>query len=94
MNKAMIAAMLLAGNLMLTGCEAQQVPTEPTTQTQKATLHIEVVGEKEMDFLPGAALEGAPAIENKGTIDAYCFLAGLSSGQGLSSRNPGSRRLL
>jgi hypothetical protein len=43
-------------------------------QTQNATLHIEVVGEKEMDFLPGAALEGAPAIENKGTIDAYCFM--------------------
>lgn len=73
MKKAMIAAALLAGSLALSGC-ACRTPSEQTAQTQDRPMHIEVVGETEMDFFPGAVMEGRPAIENKGSMEVYCFM--------------------
>lgn len=75
--KRALAGLLLAGTLALTGCASQQTdPATPeqTVQTQTAPLHIEVVGGKEQSLLPGTVLEGAPAINNAGTMDVYCFL--------------------
>ena len=73
MKKTMIAAMLLAGCFALTGCASQEM--QPSfTETQTSPLKIEVIGETEMDFFPGAVMDGKPAVENKGSMDVYCFM--------------------
>ena len=77
MKRALIAGLLLAGTLALTGCASKQidfVQPEQTAQIQTAPLRIEVVGGKEQSLLPGIVLEGAPAINNAGAMDVYCFL--------------------
>ena len=74
MRKAMLASLMLAGSMALTGCASQQMPPLQTPQTQPAPLRIEVTGGREQTLLPGAALEGEPAVRNAGSMDVYCFL--------------------
>ena len=74
MRKPAIATLMLAGCLALTGCTGKAPETAPPAETQTVPLNIEVLGGMEHSLLPGAVLEGAPAICNAGSLDVYCFL--------------------